>query len=90
MGKTKQQKDTSSPVEDVAELVRRLCVSTSNTMMYTVDHPVVANAIKQTSEWPEKLLKKKKLSVPMRMSSWAAGMVAAAVVVTGYRPISKL
>ena len=39
------QKTPESPVERIAELVRRLCISLSNVTMYAPDHPVARKSI---------------------------------------------
>jgi len=54
---------TASPVERIAELVRRLCISLSNVTMYAPDHPVARRSIDEAFAQLRLVLEAKKKPV---------------------------
>jgi len=58
--KTDDSGKNLSPVTEIAEFVRRLCISQSNAVMYAADHPMAVKSMRDAFEWLEKMLARKK------------------------------
>lgn len=59
----------SSWVEGVSGLVKRLCVSVSNCLIYSPSHPTAQQTIRQTSDWLIDLLQRKNLPITISVAN---------------------
>lgn len=64
----KEAASQESPVEQISELVRRMCVAQSNVAMYSGEHPVALESLQSAFEELNHILRRKKKALTISMS----------------------